>query len=486
MIRYVTKTEFGRDRDDVKVDAIENDPRLVDTLMGAGISVVWDDFLTYETYKEYDYIVMNPPFSNGVDHVLKALELAEKQLTHCEIFAILNKETLNNAFSTKRQELLRKLNEYGAEIRYVRGAFEQAERRTSVEVALIHVKVAKQSAGRSIYDRIPFFSGRRTEKVTEEIGMALSTYVKPSELQAKLNDIERLVLEYETACELARGTYEAVRAKQSFYSYISTVNRREGSGHSPLAYIVPHNKEHGPEVLSEEIDRLRRGYWELILDADEFRKLLTNDARQKLNRQIEAAGDMEINLVNIRTLLMALGANQRDILVDSIVSIFVKITDRHMTSYSSNIHYYNGWKTNSSYKLNRKIIIPVQYSAFDSWDFKDDYEQLGFGVRDWIDDIIKALQLIDPAVNNEFKHVDHGEFENEWLRFKMFRKGTIHVWFKDERLLSQLNYICGMHFGWLPSDEEMRTDPKAREWVAKEFRGMGDISEVKLLRMEAA
>lgn len=52
--------------DPPRIDAIENDPRLVDILTGAGVSVVWDDFLTYETYKEYDFIVMNPPFSNAL------------------------------------------------------------------------------------------------------------------------------------------------------------------------------------------------------------------------------------------------------------------------------------------------------------------------------------------------------------------------------------------------------------------------------------
>ena len=484
MIAHIKDRLRYGNRDGLRIDAIENDPRLVDMLMSEGISVVWDDFLTYQTYKEYDYIVMNPPFSNGVDHVLKALDLAENQITRCEIYAILNKQTLDNAYSTKRQELLRKLEAHAAEIRYVSGAFEQAERRTDVEVALIHVKIEKDAGGRSIYDKIPLFTADRTAETEEMIGTALSTYVKPTELHERLNDIERLVAEYETACDLARETYEAVRLKQSFYSYIDMVNRRQGSYSSPLSYIVPNGKDHGPELLAEEIDRLRSGYWELILGTDEVRKMLTADSREKLNRQIEAAGGMEINLVNIRTLLMALEANQRDMLVESIASIFRKITDRHMTSYSSNVHYYNGWKTNSSYKLNRKIIIPIQYSAFDSWDFKDEYERLGFGVRDWIDDIVKALQLIDPAVTNEFTAIEPGEFENEWLRFKMFRKGTVHVWFKDERLLARLNYICGKHFGWLPSDEEMRTDAKAREWVAREFAEMGDISEVRLLREE--
>ncbi|GMK47632.1 hypothetical protein PghCCS26_47620 [Paenibacillus glycanilyticus] len=477
IIRHIR--EKYRHSNGFRIDAIENDHRLVDALIGAGITVVWDDFLTYETYKEYDFIVMNPPFSNGVDHVLKALELTENQLSRCEIYAILNKQTIDNAYSSKRQELLQKLDRYGAEIRYISGAFTEAERKTDVEVALIHVKVEKEGAGKSIYDRIPFINARKSEEMVAEIGSALSTYVKPSEIQAKLNDIERLVLEYETACELARSTFEAIRAKASFFGYISTVNKRVSGRTSPLYSITPHAKEFTTADLSEELDRLRRGYWELILDTDEFRKMLTADAIEKLNRRIETANEMEINLPNIRMLLMALGANQRDILIESVVSIFQKITDRHMTSYSSNVHYYNGWKTNSSYKINKKIVIPIKYSHFDSWDFRDDYERINYDVRRWIDDIIKALQLIDPNVSSQFTSISRQEFENDTLRFKMFAKGTIHVWFKDAKLLAQLNYICGSHFGWIPSNGEQDRDPEAREWVAREF---GDLGEVILLQ----
>lgn len=478
IIRHIR--ESSRGSAERRIDAIENDPRLVDVLMGEGISVVWDDFLTYKTYKEYDFIVMNPPFSNGVDHLLKALEMAENQISSCEVYAILNKETLNNAYSTKRQELLRKLEVYGADIRYVSGAFATAERRTEVEVALIHVKVIKTGNGQSIYDKIPFLNSKKTEQTAAEIGMALATYVKPSELASKLNDIERLVLEYETACELARDTFKAIRAKSSFFGYISLVNKREGSRSSALYSITPYKKEFDKNDLSEELDKLRCGYWELILDTDEFRKMLTADAIEKLNRRLETANEMEINLTNIRMLLMALGSNQKDILIESVVSIFQKITDRHQTSYSSNVHYYNGWKTNSSYKINKKIVIPIKYSHFDSWDYKDEYERINYEVRNWINDIIKAFQIIDPAVSSKFTTISNQEFENETLRFKMFSKGTIHVWFKDEQLLSQLNYICGSHFGWIPSEGEQRKNQKAREWVACEF---GDIGEVKLLQV---
>jgi len=481
MIRYI-RGMMGR-RERYPIDAIENDPRLVNALMGEGISVVWDDFLTYETFKEYDYIIMNPPFSNGVAHVLKALELAENQISRCEVFAILNKETINNAYSTKRQELLRKLDEYGAEIRYVSDGFIDAERKTDVEIALIHAKVEKKGAGRSIYESIPFEffdSGGN-----ESLETALSTYVKHSEVQAKMNDIERLVLEYEKACEIARRSFEAAKEKASFFGYISEVNKREGDVTSPLYSIIPPNKDFSAEDLNEELSRLRRGYWELILDTKEFRELLTNEAIQKLNRQISAANEMEINYANIRMLLTALGANQNDMLIESIVNIFKKITRYHMNEYSTNIHYYDGWKTNNAYKINKKIIIPIK-SEFIDWDFgkragsdEVSYEYVSYDVKNWIDDIIKAFRLIDPGAGEEFTAISDKEFENDLLRFRMFLNGNIHVWFKDLRLLAKLNYLCGIHFGWIPSEGEQMESEEARRWVAKEF---GDIGEVMLLR----
>lgn len=44
-----------------------------------GIHIVGDDFLTFHTNKKYDLIIMNPPFSNGEKHLLKAIEMYEDQ-----------------------------------------------------------------------------------------------------------------------------------------------------------------------------------------------------------------------------------------------------------------------------------------------------------------------------------------------------------------------------------------------------------------------
>jgi len=141
------------------------------------------------------------------------------------------------------------------------------------------------------------------------------------------------------------------------------------------------------------------------------------------------------------------------------------------------VHYYNGWKTNDAYKVNHKIIIPISYE-FDQWDFSTDYKRINMRTREFIDDLIRALQLIDSDVSSDFETISNQEFENDTLRFKMFLKGTVHIWFKDLELLNKLNYLCGQHFNWIPSEDEQAEDKKAREFVAKEF---GDIGQVKLI-----
>ena len=470
LIKYIK--EVSR-RDAVTIDAIESDSRLVNFLMGDGVNVVWNDFLTYETYKEYDFIIMNPPFSNGVDHALKALELAENQISACQLFIILNKETLNNAYSNKRKDLLRKLEEYNADIRYIKDGFARAERVTNVEVALINVTVAAKDVGKSIYDKIPFFTS--SETVEAELSTSLSSYVKSSELQEKINEIERLVSEYETTCELAKKAYKAVRDKEAFIKYVDNVNKGKEPYSGKLYYVAQIKFDSGD--LNAELGRLRRGYWQLILNTDEFKDLLTNDAIQELNKRLSIAEEMEINLPNIKMLLTALSFNRKDILIESIISIFKRITKYHMNQYSTNIHYYNGWKTNNAYKINKKIIIPLA-CELTMWDFSDKFDGIKSDVRHFIKDIVKAFQLIEPSIGSDFKAISNREFENDLLRFKMFYNGNVHIWFNDLTALNKLNYLCGSHFNWLPSEDELKTNKKAREFVAKEF---GNVSGIKLL-----
>lgn len=460
IVNYIKKKNRS-----LKVDAIEIDPELSSFLLGAGHNVVWSDFLSFETFREYDSIVMNPPFSSGDKHVLHAINLASKQITKdCEIYAIINAETIKNQFSVSRKELARLLDLHKAKIKFVSNAFSDAERKTDVEVALIYLKVHREDVSEDLYKRtVDAVTNAHDGDNKEVITSALSTFVKQHEVQERLDDITRLISEYEQAVELVRSSYEINKRKENFLSYISNVNG--GKLFTP--------SDTAAKDYEEELQRLRSTYWKLILQTDEFMKKLTTEAQEKLNRQLGSASELEINTTNIYMLLHAIMANSSDMLLSSVVSMFEKVTSYSRREFSTNIHYYNGWKTNEAYKLGKKIIYPF-FTSFGDWDMgmrDKSFNSVDYRIKGFIFDLLKAFEPFR-EVNYNFEMLGKGEFQCEILRFKIFKKGTVHVWFNDLESLNKINYVCGRKFNWLPTDEELRKDPKAREFVKKEF---GDI-----------
>lgn len=121
------------------IDCIEVDQNLQHILKGKNFRVVYNDFLTYNTMKEYDLIIMNPPFSNGCKHLLKALEM--QQRNGGAVVCLLNAETIKNPCTNERMDLQRKLTEYNAKIEFIQDAFLDAERKTDVEIALVKVQL---------------------------------------------------------------------------------------------------------------------------------------------------------------------------------------------------------------------------------------------------------------------------------------------------------------------------------------------------------
>ena len=64
------------------------------------VKIVHNDFMTFASKKHYDLILMNPPFANGDEHLMKAIQM--QQENGGKILCILNAETLLNLYSNKR------------------------------------------------------------------------------------------------------------------------------------------------------------------------------------------------------------------------------------------------------------------------------------------------------------------------------------------------------------------------------------------------
>ena len=155
---------YGKDNFDI--DAIEIDSELRHILAGKEYRVISDNFLTFDSLKKYDLILMNPPFSNGDEHLLKALEL---QKGGGQIICLLNAETLKNPYTNKRADLVRKLADLQAEIQYMDGEFTNAERKTNVEIALIKVSIPQNYRGNIILEELELHKAKTySEKIHQE------------------------------------------------------------------------------------------------------------------------------------------------------------------------------------------------------------------------------------------------------------------------------------------------------------------------------
>ena len=125
----------------VDLDCIELSSDLRAKLKKDDFRVVHDDFLTFRPCKKYAAIVMNPPFSAGAAHLLKALDVMKDG---GKIRCLLNAETIRNPCTNERKELAAQLEKLNATVKYIPDAFKNARRAARVEVALVSVDIPER------------------------------------------------------------------------------------------------------------------------------------------------------------------------------------------------------------------------------------------------------------------------------------------------------------------------------------------------------
>ena len=116
-------------------DCIELNPDNAAYLREHGFNVVHDDFMTFEPKKEYDVIVMNPPFNKGqaVRHVTKAIQMAKRCVVAITDFGI---KFRNDKSTAEFRELVKS---HGGTIEPVEeGAFKESG--TMIKTCIITVR----------------------------------------------------------------------------------------------------------------------------------------------------------------------------------------------------------------------------------------------------------------------------------------------------------------------------------------------------------
>lgn len=472
---------YGKQYYQFNIDCIEADQDFQHILKGKNFRVVYNDFLTYNTMKEYDLIIMNPPFSNGCKHLLKALTMQSRN--GGAVVCLLNAETLKNPCTNDRQDLQRKLTEYNAKIEFIQDAFLDAERKTAVEIALVKVQLPEIQRESFILERL-----RKTQE-RKEFRAEENTQLIDSDLFKAI--VKQYQLEVEAGINLIKEYY----AMQPFI--LSQFGKDEKTGETIqkggciLSLDLSSNidKYNNRLSVNEYIKAVRRKYWSALFENKKFIGQLTNNLQRDFYNKVEDLSNYDFSLYNIYQLKMDMQKKVVKGIEDTIIELFDELS--HKYSYwdetSKNIHYYNGWKTNQSWIINKKVIIPL--SAYN--EFWGRYEPSDYKIVNKLQDIEKCFNYLDGGLTEAVDLEESLKFAEEYgetkdIQLKYFtvtfyKKGTCHITFNNDELLKKFNIFGSQHKGWLPpsygkkSYKDMTAEEKA---VVNEFEGEKEYNKV--------
>ena len=443
------------------------------TFFGKGIHIVHDNFLTYRPYKQYDLIIMNPPFSNGEKHLLKALQMQEKG---GNIVCLLNAETIRNPYTHSRQTLIEQLNKYGAEIEYIDNAFVSAERRTGVEVALIKVAIERVQEESDIYEKMR--AAENVDDIFEE-----STDLEVSDYITAM--IAHFNVEVNAGLELIRQ-YRALRP----YMLCTFDKTAYGANNSILRLVDDkENSYSSSEVtVNDYLKCTRRKYWQALFSNPKFTEKLTSKLQKEWREKVEKLTDYDFTEFNIKTVTVEMNAQVKQGVEDEIIAMFDRLTYVHSyyPEFSNNRHYYNGWKTNQAHKIGKKVIIPCRGVFSDLSD-----SLYGYKARETLEDIERILNFLDGHMTMEldsWRMIDNAFSQKitkniicKYFKVTFYKKGTAHLTFTCPELIERFNIYAAQQKQWLPPSygkktyKDMSSEEKA---VVDSFQGEKAYAEI--------
>lgn len=419
-------------------DCVEIAPELCAILESKGFHVENVDFLEWDCIKYYDAIIMNPPFNQAEKHLLKALDILKNG---GQLAAIVNAETLANPCNVYRKDLVAKLAEYHAEIEYIENAFSTAERKTNVRIAMIYVDIPKKVYGYDYFAEMDKSHEYRTENRQAAENTELAT-----------NDIiDNLIHDYKN------------ESQASLY-----VLRHFGNVSALVPELVLCYKSHGLSDYAVEPNRLlkniRLKYWKKLFMSNKIGSKLTEASRENFREKVDTFGEYDFTIKNIYKLLGELSENLAVDIEKSIINLWDNLTFHSSMYKNSNIHYYNGWKTNDAYKIGDKIVWNIcAGSAYDRKKYI--YWHSNFIER--LDELDKILQYLNGgkrstpdtrSILDIFRDSVPGEcYQGEKIEFPFFtaifyKKGTAHITFKCPELIKKWNIFAGKKHNFLPND----------------------------------
>jgi hypothetical protein len=387
-----------------------------------------------EEVSHIDYIIMNPPFNEADKHILHAWEIAPDG---CEVIAICNTETLKNAYSTTRSRLVRAIEDYGHSTK-LGNVFSTAERKTDVEVSLIHLfKPSSDSSFEGYFDE--------EEEVEEDQYNGIMPY----------NAVREAVQRYVTACKLFDEVAE---------NAIKMNNLVGVFGVPKIALSV--KEEDKDTTVTEFRKELQKKAWLWVFKKVNMEKYMTAKLKAEINNFVEKQQNVPFTQKNIYKMFEIVVGTHSSRMERAILEIFDNLTQH----YHENRYCVEGWKTNSHYMVNQKFIL--EHVGHGDWHHGRPHVRYD-GNSEKMEDLSKALcyltgtkystsktlynfynQSYETYIGEDGKkynkkdeyqrdipiYRDYGKwYDWGFFEVKLYKKNTLHAKFKDKAVWELFN-----------------------------------------------
>lgn len=437
---------------------IESDPNLLAITESKGYRVIEHDFFEFDEPILFDLILMNPPFSCGDKHLLKAWNT----LTEGKIICLLNRQTIDNPFSSTRQ-LLKKIIEKHGEVEYIGNAFSDADRKTDVETAIIRLEKKKRG------DMFDAFEGVDKTAFDKEQNFVFNEENFSNKV-ARVDVIESLV-DAKAGLDSAFVDFIKAAKRLQFYSQPFGINALKEAFN-----IIEAEKEDNRRYNSF-LEFSTSSAWKKVMSDVKFKEIMTSKVRGNFENFCNQQGQMGFTKNNIEQVFDMLWMNKDQILQDNVLEVFDIMTKFH----KENQDHTEGWATNDLFQVNRKVILP-DYISIGKLN-KQWTEKFGFGYNGKckdLDDIDRAMchlkgKKLSSIVERDGKKVDigilsikqalqkkfdqiggiyqgdeiDGKCQSEFFDITFWKKCTMHIYFREEWLYQEFNRRAMNGKGWL-------------------------------------
>lgn len=453
----------GRGASSLNAFEIVHDLREI--LKADGVSIHGHDFLKGRFLPPVHYVVMNPPFSNGADHLLHAWNTVDATAFVC----LLNATNYHNAYSEGRKELVRLIEEFG-EVEDLGSVFMDAERTTAVEVVMITlIKPEPQD------DVLNF--GKNFKKI--DLSIDLEDESSSLVVADKIARIEAYFDQY----------IEAIKTLQRAFGQLHGIANALG-----FKRDVPTLST----TVEAEYTMRKAELWDDLLSSTDFRSLMSTKVYEQFMRKFATQREAHFCRENVDELLRVLTANAESIYLDSLVDVFDKIA-RGSTKNVEKLKQVdgnatgakfgqNGWKTNDAFMnfegaphiLKPKFVYP--FAVKETWKGHKD----GPDMQYW-----RAQHLLDPndldnvlarlaGVNissvktimqayKECRERNDGsnKFQSTFFDCIWYKKGTVHFTFRDKQLYYWFMCKAAEHKGYPLKEAEKvyKKRPNIRQYL---------------------